>query len=255
MAVAAIADQVHDDGCAEGIAIIERDFAHADDGIRIFRIYVKNRHGQALGKIGGEARRTNVARDRGETDQIIHDDAHGTAHGESGNSRHVQRLGANALPRKCGVAVHGDGDHLLAAVLTTARLFSARAADDHRVGGFEVAGVGNEMNADVLSVGSMKIAGGADVIFHVTAAQSAAGIDILEASENFGGCAPDDVRHHIEAAAMAHGQHGSLRALFGGCIQDRIEQGQQRDFPFERVTLGAEIARLENLFEDFSTSE
>ena len=64
MAVAAIADQVHDDRRAEGIAIIERDFAHADDGIRIFRIHVENRHGQALGEIGGEARRTDVTRNR-----------------------------------------------------------------------------------------------------------------------------------------------------------------------------------------------
>ena len=54
---------------------------------------------------------------------------------------------------------------------------------------------------------------------------------------------------------MAHRQHGLLRALFGGGIQDRIEQRQQRDFAFERVALGAEIARLENLFENFSANE
>ena len=64
VAVAAIADQVHDDRRAERVAIIERHSAHAHDRFGIFRIHVENRNGQALGEIGRKARRAAVVAER-----------------------------------------------------------------------------------------------------------------------------------------------------------------------------------------------
>ena len=56
------------------------------------------------------------------------------------------------------------------------------------------------------------------------------------------------VDHNVEAAAMAHGDHGIDGAGFAGGVEDGIEQRNQRGDTFERETFGAQIACLQNLF-------
>jgi hypothetical protein len=70
------------------------------------------------------------------------------------------------------------------------------------------------MHSDGATVGSAEFARGADVIFHVAAAENAAGVHIFEARENFGGWAANDVNHYIQAAAVAHGEDGLLCVVF-----------------------------------------
>ena len=55
--VAPVADQVHDYISAERIAIVKSDAAHADYGVHIFPVDVKNRDGLAPGDLRGKARR------------------------------------------------------------------------------------------------------------------------------------------------------------------------------------------------------
>src|SRR5271154_1813288 len=74
------------------------------------------------------------------------------------------------------------------------------------------------------------------------------------AARNDGG-APDNVHHHIESSAVAHGQHGLFGALFGSRAQDRIEQRDQRRLAFERIALRAEVARLQYLLENVRAYE
>ena len=105
-------------------------------------------------------------------------------------------------------------------------------------------------------VGREVFAGRAEVIFHVAAAQHAARIDIFEAGEDFGGGPADGVDHDVQAAAMAHGHD----ALLGAESRLRV-RGSRRAaesapaVAFERIALGAQIARLQHLLEEFGADQ
>ena len=249
--VPAVADEIDHDGRAECVAIIERDPAHPNDGLKILGIDVENRNGQALRDIGTKPRRVAVARRGGKPDQIIDDDVHGTADVIAGQLRHIQSLGPDALAGERRIAVHGDFEHLLAPLRPAALLLGARAAHGNRIDGFEVAGIGNQMHLDLLSVSGKEIACGAHMVFHVAAAQDAPRIDILEARENLGGRAAHDVHHHIQPPAVAHRQHALFGAVFGSGAENGVEKRKKRGFTFERKAFCAEIARLNRLLENF----
>jgi len=55
VAVPAVSDEVHHHVAAERRAVVRGNFAHAHHAVRIFRVYVENRHILALGQIGREA--------------------------------------------------------------------------------------------------------------------------------------------------------------------------------------------------------
>ena len=76
------------------------------------------------------------------------------------------------------------GTTLQLAVAADARLLGAGAAHGDRVHSFQVAGIGNQMNAHLTAVGGGEKPGRADVVLHVAAAEHAAGIDIFEAGED-----------------------------------------------------------------------
>ena len=193
----AIADEIDHDGRAECVAIIKRDPAHPNDALKILGIDVENRDGQALGDIGRKPRGVAVARSGGKTNQIVHDDVHGTADVVTGQLRHIQGLRPDTLPGEGRIAVHGNFEHLLAPLRPAPLLLGARAAHGDRIDGFQVAGIGNQMHLDLMSVGGKEIACGAHVVLHIAATQNAARVDILEAGENFGGRAAHDVHHHV----------------------------------------------------------
>ena len=88
------------------------------------------------------------------------------------------------------------------------------------------------------------VPGSTDVILHVASAEHAPGIDIFESGDNFVRRLACRVHHDIEAAAMAHREHGVQRTAFTCAIQNRVEQRNQRGNAFERETFCAEIARL-----------
>ena len=96
----------------------------------------------------------------------------------------------------------------------------------------------------------MKLAGSADVVFHVAAAQDAARVGIFELGKDVGGRLTEGVRHHVQASAMAHPHDGLLRAKVGGVVQNLVQKGNQDGDAFEREALGAEIARLDHLLEE-----
>ena len=107
----------------------------------------------------------------------------------------------------------------------------------------------------LLAAGAGKDAGRADVILHVSAAENAAGIDVLESGEDFGRRTADNVDDDVEASAMAHGQHCLLGAVLGSGVQDFVEQRNQRSVAFQRIALGADVARVDGLFEDVGANQ
>jgi hypothetical protein len=86
-------------------AVIGGNFGHADDGVGIFSVYVKNGNGLPLSQIGGEARGVELNGRRGEAEQIVHDDVNCAADGVGGKIAHIECFRPDSLTRKGGVAM------------------------------------------------------------------------------------------------------------------------------------------------------
>ncbi len=136
-----------------------------------------------------------------------------------------------------------------------ALLLGAGAAHDDGVDGLEVAGVGGEVEGDGFAGEGVKAAGGADVVFDVSAAEGGARVDVLELGEDLGGGPADDVGHDVEAAAMAHAEDAGGGAVVGGGGEELIEKGDEGGEAFEREALGAEVAGLDDLLEEVGAHE
>jgi hypothetical protein len=93
------------------------------------------------------------------------------------------------------------------------------------------------------------------VIFDVARAKHAAGIDVLESRDDLMHGFAGDVRHHVEASAVAHGHDGIDTTDVAGGIEDGIEQRDERGVAFEREALAAEIAALEHLFKEIGANQ
>src|SRR5256885_12568905 len=249
MAMAAVADQVDHDVAAEFSAIFGGEPAGANHSIRIFGVDVKNRNGLPLGDIRGKQGRVFLLGPGGEADQIIDNDVNGTAHGVGLEVREIQSFRPNSLAGEGSVAVHHDGDDLLSAAWTEARLLRARSANGYGIDSLEMAGVRNQVNANLLARRSDVGPGRADVILHVPCAEDAPRVYVFKTGHNLVRRLARGVYHDVEPSATAPGHDGFGGALLAGGVQDGIEQRDERCDAFQREPLGAEIARLKNLLE------
>ena len=192
----------------------------------------------------------------GEPQQIIYDHVDRAADRIRSDFGKIQRLRPDALPGESGVAVQHDGKHFFTSRgKARARLLGARAAHDHGIDGFKMAGIGSQMHAEPAPFARAVFARRADVILHVAAAQHAARIHILKARKNIRRALPRDVRHHVQPPAMAHAEHDLLRARRRRRRQHAVEQRNHRGHAFERKSLAAQIARLKHLLEKFRADQ
>ena len=90
MAVAAEADEIHQDVGAELVAKLQRHAAHAHNGIGIFAVHMEDGNGQALRQIRREAAGVSFAGIGGEADQVVDDDVDGSADVVAAQIRQVQ---------------------------------------------------------------------------------------------------------------------------------------------------------------------
>ncbi len=264
VAVAAVTDDVHDDVAAEGRTIFRGKFSDAHDRVRVFGVDVEDRHGLAFGDIGGEARRMLLRGLCGKADQVVHDDVNGAAHGVGLQIREIQRFRPDTLARERPVAVHHDRDDFIQrfrrtvdvrAAQAVAGLLRAHPAHGDRIDSFEMAWIRNKMDADLFAGAGDVGARRAHVIFHVARAEDAARIDVFKAGNHFMRCLACRVDHHVQAAAVAHGHDGFDRAVLARGVQDGIEERNQRGDAFQGESLGAEVARLQNLFEKIGANQ
>src|SRR5882724_11634019 len=111
------------------------------------------------------------------------------------------------------------------------------------------------MNMDVCAATCGVVAGRAEVILNVAAAEDAAWVDVLEADEKLFGWASGDGEEDAEAAAMTHAEDEFFGAIFAGGFEDFIEQGDQRGVAFKRKALVAEVTLLQYLLEHFGADQ
>src|SRR5438477_7398010 len=153
---------------------------------------------------------------------------HGSADGVPRNVRKIQSLSEYALSSECAVTMHQQWQELLDATLACAILLGASSADGHRVNRFQMTRIRNQMNMEFSAAARCLFAAPAQVIFHVTAAQYAAGVHIFKTSENFFRRALGDVRHHVQASAMAHAHDQFNCAVLSRAIENFINQRNER---------------------------
>ena len=76
-------------------------------------------------------------------------------------------------------------------------------------------------------------------------AEHAARVDVLEAGEDLERRPADHLGHHVQPAAVAHGEHRLLGAVRGGGVEHLGEERDEGGHAFEREALGADVARVE----------
>ncbi len=128
-------------------------------------------------------------------------------------------------------------------------LLGAHASQRDRIDGFEMAGVADQVNPHALAVELAK-GGGALVIFHISAAQGGARIDVFKAGIDIGCGTAHGVCDGGEASAMAHGHDAFHGAMRGGSGENLLHHRNQGGVAFQREALGADVERLQHLLED-----
>ncbi len=249
VAVTAITDHVHHNITAELVTIFEGHAAHAQDSIHVFGIYVKNGNILAAGNLSGETRGVQFIGRCSEADQIIDDDMDGAANRIAGQVGVIQRLREDALARESAITMHQQRKVLPDAIFTSTFLLGASAANGDRIHSFQVAGIRNQMDMDIGSGPGGIFTGRAHVVFHVAAAQHAAGINIFEAGEDFFRRALGNVHDDVQTTAMTHPHDQFDGALLAGGFEDFINQRNKRGHTFQRKSLGTEIPLLQHLLE------
>ena len=264
VAVASVADQVDDYIGVKFGAVFGGEAADADNGVGILGIDVENRHALAARNARGVARGVLLRRARGEANQIVDNDVEGATHGIGSKVAEIEGFRPDTLAGKGGIAVHDDRPDLVQGL---ARAIDPRALDAvagklgtcaahrHGVNRLEVARIRDQVHVERFAPRGGVNAGRADVILHVACSEHAAWIDVFEPGNHVMHGLRGDVGHHVQPAAVAHGHHGIDAAKFAGGIQNGIKQGDQRRFAFEREALAAEVAALQNLFEQVGANE
>ena len=186
----------------------------------------------------------------GKTDQVVDDDVNAAADAESLKPAEIQCLSPDALPGKSGVAVHDDGHDRRNAVFTRMDLLGAGATQRHRIYGFQVAGIGNQVHAQGLAVACLILTGSALVILDVAAAQDAARIHVLKTGQDVLRRNTDSESHHRETTPMTHGHNTCIGSQVSSGLQRHIEQWDQGSSALSGITLGAQVTGLQNLFEE-----
>src|SRR5581483_10387933 len=191
----------------------------------------------------------------GEANKIIDDHVNRPADAVSLKTGKIQRLGKNALAGKGSIAVHDDGNHANLAVAPHTNLLGAGSPQGDRIDGLQVAGVGNHVHGDTAAIARGIGSGGANVIFHVPAAEYAAGVHVLKFREDIG-CGPaNDVDQNIEPSTVAHGQNRLDGAVVGGSVQHFAQCRNKGGHTFQRKALGSQIARLDDLLKQIGADK
>ncbi len=204
VAVAAISDEIDDDVGAELVAVVDGHAGDADDGVDVFGVHVEDGNRLAAGDAGREARGMFFDVAGGESEEIVDDDVNGAADGVAGKVGVIHGFGEDALSGEGSISVNEKRDVFFAAAFSGAVLFGAGAAHGDGIDGFEVTGIRDQVDVNLVAAVGQVLAGGAHVIFHIAGAEDAARVDVFEAGENFFGRAFGDVGDDVEASAMAH---------------------------------------------------
>ncbi len=248
----AVAHHVDDDVLAELLPVGEgqlRDLAHR---LRVVPVDVEDRRLDHPGHVRAVQARPRVGRGRGEADLVVDHHVHGAAGAVAPKLGEVQRLGHHALARERGVAVDRHRQHR-EAVLAEVQpvLLGADYALQHRVDRLQVRGVGRDRHDGL----ALAVRGGepplhAQVVLDVARTPYGLRVDVpLELGEDLRELLADDVRQHVQPAAVGHADDDLVELGVGRRVQDLVEQRDERLAAFEAEALLPHELRLEERLE------
>ncbi len=167
----------------------------------------------------------------------------------AGEPLEVERLCDLSLSGERCVTVdqHGQRDRrvVIALARRTVRLLGTRATLHDRVDGFEVARVRRERHRDLAGARRAR-ALGAQVVLDVAAAALLVHDDrldrplALELAQDHLVRPPDDVREHVQPAAVRHAHHDLVRTGVGAELDRLVEHRHHHVEPLDRELLLAE---------------
>ena len=182
---------------------------------------------------------------------------HGAAGPVAVQLRHLQRLEHDALAGESRIAVHEHGQHRGAChALGELLLPRAGHALHHRIDGLEMARVARQFEAHLLAGEGRVVGDRAEVVLHVARALRHVRVEVaLELPEDARERLAQNVREHVEAAAVRHAQHRLVDTLLGPALQQRVEHGDERLAALEREALVADEARVQEALEGLGLDE
>ena len=162
----------------------------------------------------------------------------------------IEGLGDDPLARKGGLAVDDHRDHPLPFVVVQVGLLGMDDALDDRVDQLQVAGVEAEGEMDLAPRAGEVVAGIPLVVFDVALVVVAVGaVGTLELGDDLLVGLVQDVRQHVQAAAVGHAHDHLFDAQPGAGVHQFVQQRHHGLGPFEGEALLPEIARVQEVFE------
>jgi len=162
--------------------------------------------------------------------------------------REVQCFGDHTLACERGIAVQHQRQHGERAVaLVVQVLLGPHQAFEDRVDGLEVRRVGGEGDVDlVVAEHLVVLALGAEVVLDVARAVRLRRVQIaLELGEDLRVGLADDVREHVEAAAVGHAHNHFVEAVFGALIDHAVHHRDDCFGTLEREPFLADVLGLQ----------
>ncbi len=250
--VSAVAHHVDDDVLLELLPEFEGEPDDLRARLGVVAVDVEDRRLHRLGDVGRVHGRAREARHRREPDLVVDDDVHGAAHVVAGELREVQRLGHDSLAGECGVAVDEHREHLVVLGVAAPVLLGAGHALDDRVDCFEVARVGGERDVHRTARLAGEVAGRADVVLHVARTLRHVGVELaLELAEDLRVRLADDVREHVEPAAVRHAHDDVAHPVGGRGFEQEREHRDERLGAFEAEPFLPEVLGVQEALERF----
>ena len=259
VAVAAVADQVHDDVVAELLAEREREPHGADARGDVVGVDVEDRHVEALREVRGPARGARVVGVRREADLVVGDQVQRAADRVAVERLQVERLRDDALAREGRVAVQDDrhrGGGVQRRVRALAGgLHRARGAGDDGRHVLEVRRVGLQPHEHAVHVAALVGALGAVVVLDVAGAalrDRGDGLDrggALELAEDRLVRAAQVVGEHVQPAAVGHADDDLARALGGGELDHLVDHRDGHVQTLDRELLLAQVGLVHEALE------
>ncbi len=253
---AAVADEVDDDVLLERLAVLEREPGDPDARLGVVAVHVEDRRLHHPGDVGAVERRARRGRRGGEADLVVDDDVDRAAGAVAAQLREVERLGDHALAGERRVAVDEQREDRERGALVEHVLLGAGDALEHRVDGLEVGRVRRHRHLDLGPGAGAELALGAEVVLHVAGALDRARVDVaLELAEDLAVLLADDVREHVEPAAVRHADGDLVEAVLGRRLADLVDQRDGRLAALEAEPLLADELRLQEGLEGLGLVE
>src|SRR5208283_2231335 len=148
--------------------VIQCQFHHMERRFGIFAVYVKDRHHQHLGYVGGIPGGTGVLRKCGKTDLVVDDQVQRPSSGIALQLGHVEGFGHNSLAREGRISMDQNGQHQSAVPVSELLLPGVRQSFEDRVNCFQVTRVIGEKDSQLLSVSQLQVGHVSPVVLYVS---------------------------------------------------------------------------------------